>query len=66
MQKRRRFKQTTSLQDRLSEFAEGERAKAESMPDSAERYEHLKKIRQAKTAANIEAWANSPGLQPPK
>jgi hypothetical protein len=47
MHKRRRFKQTTSLQDRLSEFAEGERAKAESMPDSAERYEHLKKIRQA-------------------
>jgi hypothetical protein len=66
MATRRRFKQTTSLQDRLSGFAEGERAKAESMPDSAERYEHLKKIRQAKTAANIEAWANSPGLQPPK
>jgi hypothetical protein len=66
MQMRRRFKQITSLQDRLAEFAEGERAKAESMPDSADRYEHLKKIRQAETAANIEAWANSPELQPPK
>ena len=66
MQKRRRFRQTTSLQDRLSEFASGERAKAESMPDSAERYEHLKKIQQAECAANVDAWANSPGLQPPK
>jgi hypothetical protein len=47
MQKLRRFKQTTSLQDRLSEFSSGERAKAESMRDSAERCEHLKKIRQA-------------------
>jgi hypothetical protein len=36
------------------------------LPDSAERYEHLKKIRQAEAAANIEAWANSPKLQPPK
>ncbi|MDR6305644.1 hypothetical protein GGQ85_003368 [Nitrobacter vulgaris] len=63
---RRRFRQITSLQDRLAEFAEGERAKSESMPDSAERYEHLKKIRQAETAANIEAWANAPELQPPK
>jgi hypothetical protein len=36
------------------------------MPNSAERYEHLKKIRQAECAANVDAWANSPGLQPPK
>jgi hypothetical protein len=66
MQTRRRFKQTTSLQDRLSEFVNGERAKAESMPESKDRYELLKKVRKAETAANIEAWANSPGLQPPK
>jgi hypothetical protein len=33
MQMRRRFKQTTSLKDRLSEFANGERAKAEGIPD---------------------------------
>ena len=66
MKKRRRFKQTTSLKDRLSEIAGGERAKAESVPDSAERHEHLKKIKQAECAANIEAWANSPELQPPK
>jgi hypothetical protein len=36
------------------------------MPDGPERNELLKKIRRAEAAANIEAWANSPGLQPPK
>jgi hypothetical protein len=29
-------------------------------------YELQKKIRQAETAANVEKWANSPELQPPK
>ena len=53
MQKRRRFKQTTSLQDRLSEFVNTERAKAESVPES-DQYELQKKIRQAETAANIQ------------
>ena len=65
MQKRRRFKQTTSLQDRLSEFVNTERAKAGSMPES-DQYELQKKIRQAETAANIQAWVNSSELQPPK
>jgi hypothetical protein len=65
MQKRRRFKQTTSLQDRLSEFVNTERAKAESVPES-DQYELQKKIRQAETAANIQAWVNSSELQPPK
>jgi hypothetical protein len=66
MKTRRRFKKTTSLQDSLSEFFDGERAKAENMPECNERYEPLKKVRQAETAANIEKWANSPELQPPK
>ncbi len=65
MQKRRRFKQTTSLQDRLSEFVNTERAKAESVPES-DQNELQKKIRQAETAANIQAWVNSSELQPPK
>jgi hypothetical protein len=55
-----------SLQDRLSEFIAGARAEAETAPDGADEYELQKKVRQAETAANIEAWANSPGLQPPK
>jgi hypothetical protein len=66
MQQRQRFKQTKSLQDRLSEFIADARAKVLSMPESKDRDALLKKIRQAETAANIEGWANSPGLQPPK
>jgi hypothetical protein len=60
MKKRRRFKQTTSFQDRLSDFVSGERAKAGSRPESRERYELLKKVHQAETAANIEQWATAP------
>jgi hypothetical protein len=80
MQQRQRFKQTKSLQDRLSEFIADARAKVLSMPESKDRDALLKKIRQAETAAsfspprlaarslgsNIEGWANSAGLQPPK
>ena len=65
MQKRRRFKQTASFQDRLSAFVNGEHAKAESMPDSMDKYELLKKLKQAETAANVDAWARA-GLQPRK
>jgi hypothetical protein len=63
---RQRFKQTTSLQDRLAEFNANARAKAASMPEGKGRNEQLKKARQAETAAKIEQWANSPELQPPK
>ena len=66
MQMRRRFKQSTSLQDRLTEFVNGERAKAESMPENSDEYELRKKLRQAETAAKIEKWASSPGLRTPK
>jgi hypothetical protein len=66
MQQRQRFKQTKSLQDRLSDFIADARAKVMSMPASKDRDALLKKIRQAETAANIEGWANSAGLQPPE
>jgi hypothetical protein len=64
MQMRRRFKQTVSLHN--PEFVADTRAKADSVPDGPARNELLKKIQQAEAAASIEAWANSPGLQPPK
>jgi ClpP class serine protease len=65
MQKRRRISQTISFKDRLISFAEQAREKAKSL-GGLEREELLKKARQADTAAHIDAWANSPGLQPPK
>ena len=63
MQKRRRFRQTISFEKRLSEFASGERAKADSMPESMDKYELLKKLKQAETAANIDVWASA-GVKP--
>jgi hypothetical protein len=62
---RRRFKQTTSLKDRLTAFAEEARARARSV-NGPERDELLKKARRADTAAHINDWANSAELQPPK
>lgn len=61
---RRRFKQRT-LKERLISFAENAREKAKLLTGH-ERDELLKKARQADTAAHIDDWANSPGLQPPK
>jgi hypothetical protein len=64
MLKRRHFKQTTSLKDRLTAFAEEARQKATELPPGPERDEMLKKVRQADTASHLDAWANSPGLRP--
>jgi hypothetical protein len=65
MLKRRRFKQTQSLQDRLATFAKDTRDKAEALPPGPEREDLLKRARQADTASRIDEWANSTGLQPP-
>jgi hypothetical protein len=64
--KRRRFKQTTSLKDRLASFAEELKAKASQLRPGPEQDALLKRARQADTASHIDDWANSPGLQPPK
>ena len=64
--KRRHFKQTLSLKDRLIAWAESVRKQADKMAPSRERDELLKKASQAETAAHIDDWANSPGLKPPK
>jgi len=66
MQKRRRFKQQLSLQDRLAMWAKDLREQAAALPPGPERDELLKKARQADTASHLEDWANSPGLQSPK
>jgi hypothetical protein len=63
---RRRVKQTKSLKDRLTSFAEEIRKKAAELRPGPERDALLKRARQAETASHIDEWANSPGLQPPK
>ena len=66
MQHRRRFKQSISFHDRLATWANQVREQADSLPPGPERDALLKKASQADTAAHLEDWANSPGLQPPK
>jgi hypothetical protein len=66
MSERRRFKQTNSLQDRLQAFADDVREEASNLPPGPQKDELLKKVRQADTASHLDAWASSPGLQPPK
>lgn len=65
-QQRRRFKQTETFEDRLAAEAERFRqAAAEAQPGMA-RELLLKRARQAETAAHMNDWLRSPGLQPPK
>lgn len=64
--KRRGFKLPQSFEDRLVAWAERVRKQAEKLAPGAARDELLKKASQADTAAHLDHWANSPGLQPPK
>jgi hypothetical protein len=65
MQRRRRFKQTAPLTERLQKWAEGVREEADKLPPGPEREAILKKAEQADTASHLDDWANSTGLQPP-
>ena len=55
-----------TLRDRLTAFAEETREKASVLPPGFEQQELLRKARQADTAAHMNEWLNSPGLQAPK
>jgi len=63
---RRRFKQAQSLKQRLLDRVNSLRDEAKLMKPCFERDALLRKARQAETAANIDEWLDSPGLQPPK
>ena len=64
--KRFQFKQDKVVGEQLIKEARLARKKAEQLPPDEEREGLLKKASQAETAAHIDEWANSPGLQPPK
>jgi len=57
----RRIKQTTSLKDRLTAWAEDVRKQANKLCPGPERDKLLKKASQADAAAHLEEWVN--GLQ---
>jgi hypothetical protein len=70
MKRRRRFKQQTSLQDRIAEWAVGLREQADIMRPGPERDELLKKLRQAETAMHMESlgwlsWIAVAEIKPP-
>ena len=66
IKRRPRFKQATSLQDRLAAFASDMREKAAGAAPGPEQDDLLKRARQADTARHLDNWINSPGLQSPK
>jgi hypothetical protein len=62
---RRRLKQTSPLDQRLEEQAKRLRKEAQGTPPGVERDKLIRRARQAETAAHIQQWLSSPGLQPP-
>ena len=65
MQKRRRFKQTVSLEQRLIDEANRLREEARSMRPCARREGLIRKAHQLDTASHMSGWLNSSGLRPP-
>jgi hypothetical protein len=63
---RRRFKHVVTFPNDLSQEAERWRTEAEKLPPgSIERHALERKARQADTAAHMDQWLSSKGLQPP-
>jgi len=58
MQRRRRFKQASSLRERLAEWAKEIRGQAAHLPPGPNREALLKKARQADKASELDDWAN--------
>jgi hypothetical protein len=65
MDKRHRFKQTQSLQERLADEARRLRDGAKLLPPGVLREEVLRRARQAEAYSRVSEWLRSPGLQPP-
>ena len=65
MLKRRRFKQTKTLDQRLADEVARLRDQARVLPPGHGREMLLRKARQDEAAIQIEAWLRSPGLRAP-
>lgn len=66
MKQRHRFKQETSLSERLVGQANRCREQASRLPPGRQRDALLEKARQADTVAHLNDWISSPGEQQPK
>ena len=60
MNKRRRFKQANTLQDRLLKFAEEMTAMANKLPDGKQRGALLKRVQRAHTATQLDQDLHAP------
>jgi hypothetical protein len=66
IKRRNRTKHTKTFEERLAEEAARFRVAAAHLPPGTQRELYLRRARQAETAAHINEWLTSPGLQPPK
>jgi len=66
MPERRRFTQTTSLEERLAKEATQLRKQAQGTPPGIERERLVRRARQAETTTRMTEWLTSCGLQAPK
>jgi predicted trehalose synthase len=65
MQQQRRINQTAPLDQRLIEEAQRLRKEARGTHPGIERERLIRRARQAETAAHMQEWLTSPGLQSP-
>jgi hypothetical protein len=64
--RRMRFKKFLSHDDRLEPFPSRLKDAASKLPPGPEQDAMFKRACVADTASNINRWANSPGLRPPR
>lgn len=65
VKRRRRFKQTTTLAQRLTQEASRLREQARRLSPGPEQAQLWRKVRQAETALRIDAWLTLPHDVPP-
>ena len=65
-ERRRRFKQTETFEQRLAQEAIRFRTAAEELPPGTARELLMRRARQAETASHMSDWLRSPGLRPPQ
>ena len=65
-ERRRRFKQTETFEQRLAQEAVRFRTAADELPPGTARELLLRRARQAETASHMSDWLRSPGLRPPQ
>jgi hypothetical protein len=63
---RRTFKKSAPLNQRLEEQTKRLRQEAKGTPPGVEREKLIRQARQAETAAHIDKWLTSSGLQAPR